>query len=124
MGRLRGPDGGPPNFYKENFEEEKETMFLKSKSILNQIQQKKETNTFSKKHFYLGLPPPDGFSRSPSGLPPPWEHQFNSGPHPPHQWGVQGPTRLRGPDGGPPNVYKEKFEEEKETPLFQIINRF
>ena len=61
MGRLRGPDGGPPNFYKENFEEEKETMFLKSKSILNQIQQKKETNTFSKRNISiwgLGQPAP------------------------------------------------------------------
>ena len=62
MGRLRGPDGGPPIFFKENFEEEKETMFLKSKSILNQIQQKKETNTFSKKKKSIwGLHRPTGF---------------------------------------------------------------
>ena len=62
MGRLRGPDGGPPNFYKENFEEEKETMFLKSKSILNQLQQKKRNKYISKKNNSIwGCPRPTGF---------------------------------------------------------------
>ena len=61
LGKLRGPKRGPPNFYKEIFEE-KETNLLQIKTILvNQIQQKKETNTFSKKNPIWGFPRPTGF---------------------------------------------------------------